>query len=219
MSKRLTAFAIAILVCVIVPIVAANAFPDETWSAISLAQDTWNAIFMHQRLEPPRELAAPVPYIDADGYAVMSAWKQLWAGQDVVFVRRDIAADPHVPVEELGASCLPAGLRYEYRPAMQDLQSMWNKRFVLLQGRFSQPEKFMLRSNSELPVNDPRTGIRPNARGYFAFSAVGFNRSRSRAAIYVIHWDGRFGTSEVFLMKKDSKGWRIEGNGNCGWIT
>ena len=218
MSRRLIFLAGFVFAFLVMLIVAANAFPDQTWNAISLAQDAWHGIFLRERLETRREPQTPVPYIDPDGYAVMSAWKQAWAGQDVVFVRRDIRPDSHVPGEELGASCLPARFRYEYRPAMQDLQSLWNKPFIL-QDRFSQPEKFMLLSDSDLPVNDPRTIVRANARGYFAFSAVGFNHQRSRAAIWVIHWDGRFGTADVFFMKNGDKGWQIEGSGDCGWIT
>jgi len=220
MKKRLTIVLLLLFVTACAFVTAANVFPDQVWNAISLAQDYWAAAFRLRSQPPPaKQPLTPVPYLDAEGYAVISAWKEHSAGDNVIFVRREISPDPHYR-DEPDAACLPGELRYRYRPAIQDLASKWHQPAWLVEDRFSDPHEFMVRPQSELPVNDPRKNNTHNAAGYFIFSAVGFNRDRTRAAIHVIHWDGRLGLGNIFLMRKNTRGvWEIEGYGECGWIT
>lgn len=219
MRKRLIAIAAMICAVIFAGVSAGNFFPDQTWTAITFAQDMWAAIFLRHVPAPLPQLAVPAPYVDRDGYAVMTAWKRLWAKQHVIFVRREIKPDPIIPVGELDVSCLSAKFRKDYGTAMQDLASVWSEPY-LLEDLFSHPEEFIIEEESRLPINDHREGVPANAAGYFAFSPVGFNADRSRAALYVLHRDGYYGTGEVFLLRRDNHGvWEFDGIGECGWIT
>lgn len=200
--------------------IAANFFADQTWNVIRSAEEGLEGAFVRSAPAPLPKLAVAVPYLDAEGYAVISAWKQHWSKQSILFVGEEMRPEAHLEAGKIDAACLPDTLRLLYRPALQDLASIWGNRYQLLPERFANPNEFVVEPTSDFSSADPRLGIPEHALGYFVFSPVGFNRAGSLAALYVMQRDGRFAWGEIFLMHKDRAGkWEVEGNGNCGWIT
>lgn len=199
-----------------------NLFPDASWRVLNGARS------VYARVVPPavplpepskRPVREMMPYADSDGYAVLSAWKPYWTQRYVIVVRREMAPDPHFSYLPPDLRCLPAEFRKEYGEAMQDFASRWPQQWTL-EPRFTPAGEFIIVPNAQLPQIRPVDGVPANAAGYFAFSAVGFNRARDRAVLYVIHREGTFGHSQLPLMKRNRQGaWMLAGYGTCGWIT
>ena len=213
LKKRVLFLAGVVAIGAVAFVLAATLFPDATWDTVSAAEEKLNAIFPQVVSAPPApNVGAPVPYSDDEGYAVLSAWKRHWAEQYPIIVRREMRPDELKAGEVPQTSWLPAQFQTHYRPAIRDLASKWRQKWVA-EDRFNPKDEFIITPESALTVNDSRKGIPANAAGYFAFSPVGFNHTRSRAVIYVIHRDGRYEDAAIFLLKKNKAGsWEVEGS-------
>jgi hypothetical protein len=220
MAKSLVVTATLIAICCGAVVAVADRFPDQTWRALHRLPRVYAWFFPPDA--PPRvrlPIPAPVtpPYTDADGYAVMSAWKHYWTQKHVVFVRRDIKPDPYYSPD---VSCLSSAYRAPYRDAVKDFAWQWSEHQTL-ENQFIPAEEFRVVPESELPPYEIRKGVPANAGGYFAFSAVGFNADRTRAAVYVLHRDGVYGTGSLWLVRKTRSGvWVVVPGGGCiGWMS
>ena len=221
--KALAVTITLILICGAAVFTVADRYPNLTWEVLHSFPRLYRLFFPP---DPPfRRQARPVPapklepYTEAEGYAVMSAWKHYWAQKHVVVIRRDMKADPllrHIPNE----SCLNGPERLAYKDAMQDFVSRWPEAWAL-ENRFTPSAEFVIVPESDLPKRETRPHIPANASGYFAFSAVGFSGKRSRAVLYVVHRDGIYGDGSLFLLRKNRSGeWEVlPGEGCAGWIT
>lgn len=225
-KKRLVVLLTAVLGSIATGLAAANLFPDQTWKAMNDVRELISVlptISSQQRPPQPPTFHGPEvseePYVDVNGYAVLSAWKHYWAQEYPIFVRREVEPDPKWMGRVLGKACIPSQLRDDYSEAVTDFNAKLTRHWSL-EERFSPANQFVVLHEFQLPVDDVRKGIPANALGFFAFSAVGFNRQGNRAVVYVVRRDGHFGWGEVFLMRRTKSGaWKIAGNGDCGWIT
>jgi len=196
---------------------ACELFPTQVVDLYWGAKQWANAAARLEQL-PPTHPAAPrpiLPYADADGYAVCTAWINSYfrKGNWFLAIQQEAGASSPERPFEMPVSILPRRIQSEFGQAFLDYSNQNAERWLL--GPFIEPThaRYTLVPASGLFQGWGDSG--PNAPGdnrrpkYAVLSAVGFDTRRSRAVLFVAMHYGLDTNFSFFLFRKDSAVWRL----------
>ena len=195
---------------------AANFYPDETWCALTGTADLIHGFKPLQSISLRIERDTPDPYLDSDGYAVLSALKHSVANTGLAVVREDSAATSE---PSRYSQCVPDNLRAHFGDILEDRDRQLSRKWQF-ENRFSPKEEFLLLSDQKLAPHDGRTA--QSVEACITYSAVAFSPDRNRPAAYMAlanvsgsHYGEAYGA--IWFLEKRGSEWSISGKSVCDW--
>ncbi len=204
MPRRAQRIGIAALAICISGVVAANVFPDRTYSAYSESRRWIDAAVHLQKLTFPRPAPPPFEiYTDSAGYSVFTAWIEHWARQRQITIQAETEGD----TRQASTSCFPEAVRSEFAEAFIDFSA---------QNRLHRPRLLERRFGSHLNYSLVSKAGTPAVSEYFTLSAIGLSRDGTKAVLYVVH---PYAWGRYFLFRKSGTQWISIDAPFCGWIS
>jgi hypothetical protein len=173
----------------------------------------------------------PQPYLDSDGYEIYAArLPQEWAWKDdhakQLVIQQETTVFPNLGT---GEACLPGGDDFpeSWKEVLTDYKKQNETTRILARG-FVIDKPYNLIPKQEFDDLFKKDGPGwagfysryPDSGGIIHLSAVGFNKERTKAMLYIGHSCGWLcgGGGYVFVHKKDGKwvGAIVKGTG-CAW--
>ena len=176
----------------------------------------------------PKGESKPLPYEDKDAYAVYAAL--LPSDRKLLIIQRETT---RYPLETQQESCFEfsARERTKWEPVLKDyLQN--NRAPKLLQNAFVGAPPHQLVDANQLSLFFERGGVIggwkafhdmfPKSEGFIRFSAVGFNREKTKAILYMgWHCGGLCGDGHNYTLERKNGKWvQLSVNHKaCGWVS
>jgi hypothetical protein len=166
-----------------------------------------------------------LPFEDADGYAVMSAWIEAYVrdGSGPLVIQQEVGAsylkgwvqapgDSTEPPNHVPLSCFSKRLRSEFEEAIRNYAEQNAHDWLLERSIVSKRLAYSLVPASGLLPGWGTGGQNPpgdsRIAGYTVFSAVGFDSHRKRAVLFVANRYRLGGGCSYFLFRRSGSIWR-----------
>ena len=210
----------------VVVLIACEVFPQQV---VDLYWDAkrWASAAVHLKELPRRQRAYPrlaLPYEDADGYAVLSAWitSSSREGGGSLVIQQEAGAGSPEPPPPVIERCLPGLVRAEFEEAFSDYMRQNAENWLLQPYIQWKGVRYTLAPAAALMPgwaggtwNVPYDAWRAN---YVTFSIVGFDSHRSRAVLFATQ-TGESGISRAYyLFRRKGATWLKEYWYDCGSV-
>jgi hypothetical protein len=214
-----------LLGCVLVcGFVACELFPGEVvdfyWTAKRWTNAAW-----HLERPPQFRLAVPglvLPYEDADGYAVLSAWitASFPVKSGIVVIQREAGTSSPEPPRSIPRSCFSSNIRSEFGEAFSDYSEKNAVGWLFRPSSRPKLARYTLAPASDLisgwSHGEPDGSGDARRREYAVVSAVGFDSHRRRAVLFVSQHYQTGGYFGHLLFRKNGASWQLAKTPICG---